>query len=632
MTAGVSPGRPAGSEALADRALRRLARHDPRGRWRRVLLAAVAAQKILTGELRTAGFWLRMSLASPYSQHKLTGRSSVPVTRPSPIRPQYLKSVAKLAQYSFPAWDDSICVVGFGVNDVVGALERAGYTHVAGIELAEQETVAALRSCDSTYRTVIVLDLVEQLDPSELDSVLVQLHRITSEFVVASIPTYPEALFPIADVREPPRVLETRDWWDRTFTRRGFEPCRAPMEDLLPLSPALYRTAGSQLGLPQSDPHTAPESAPSHNSADLPHPQTEQRQQTRALFVLPPQENAFLWVVRELVDQLQALSFPARMDDSGRAEREPYGGGTTRVTWAHFWPAYRRLAQQVEPEFEVFVSNFYLERQGELSGWLAEMCERPSLKLPPSHFAKGVLLRLGVPDEKIVVLPHGYSPEFAATPEPLPLPTRKSFRFLAVVNSYDPYLYGLDLLMQPYRQAFGPGDDVCLVVKDYGRTSELTRSLLGGADGPEVLYYANFLPKPELASFYAAHSALVAPYRGEGFGMKILDAAAIGLPLVMPHFGGPIDYCLEKWIEPVSYQLVPVGRCLETEAFDWREDLTWCEPDVGDLAARMRRVYENPEEPRERAAQLRQHVLDNFSWRSAAQTLIRALQEQGAAR
>ena len=160
----------------------------------------------------------------------------------------------------------------------------------------------------------------------------------------------------------------------------------------------------------------------------------------------------------------------------------------------------------------------------------------------------------------------------------------------------------------------------------------MTRSLLGGADGLEILYYANFLPKPELASFYAAHSAFVAPYRGEGFGMKILDAAAIGLPLIMPHFGGPVDYCPEKWIEPVSYQLVPVGRCLETEAFDWKEDLTWCELDIDDLAARMRHVFESPEEPREKAAQLRQHVLGNFSWRSTAQLLIRTLEQSGAAR
>ena len=616
---------------LADRALRRLARHDPRGRWRRAVFAAVAAQKLPRGERRTARSWLHMSLASRNSREKRVGRSSPAGAHPSPIRPQYLKSVAKLAQYSFPAWDDSICAVGFGVNDIVRALERAGYIHVAGMELAEEQTVAALRSCDSTYRTVIVLDLLEHLGPGELDLVLAQLHRVTGEFVVASIPTYPHALFPIAEAGEPPVVLETRDWWDRTFARHGFERRRAPMEDLPPLFPALYRRARSQTGSPQGHPHAAPNRATAHDSADLSHSRREQQQKPRALFLMPRQENALLWVARELADQLQALSFPARIDDWGAVKHEPSGGAAPRITWAHFWPAYRRLAQQVQPDFELFVSNFYLERRGRLSDWLAELCDRPSLKLAPSHFAKDVLLRLGVADEKIVVLPHGYSPEFKATPEPLPLPTRKSFRFLAVVNSYDPYRYGLDLLMQAYGRAFTPGDDVCLVVKDYGRTSELTRSLLGGADGLEVLYYANFLPKPELASFYAAHSAFVAPYRGEGFGMKILDAAAIGLPLIMPHFGGPVDYCPEKWIEPVSYQLVPVGRCLETEAFDWKEDLTWCEPDIDDLAARMRHVFESPEEPREKATQLRQHVLDNFSWRSAAQILIRTLEQSGAA-
>jgi len=37
----------------------------------------------------------------------------------------------------------------------------------------------------------------------------------------------------------------------------------------------------------------------------------------------------------------------------------------------------------------------------------------------------------------------------------------------------------------------------------------------------------------------------------------------------------------------------------------------------------MRHVYENAAEAASRAAQLRESVIENFSWRSAARTLIR---------
>jgi glycosyltransferase involved in cell wall biosynthesis len=163
------------------------------------------------------------------------------------------------------------------------------------------------------------------------------------------------------------------------------------------------------------------------------------------------------------------------------------------------------------------------------------------------------------------------------------------------------------------------------VIKDYGATSGLMRTFLKQEQGPEVLYYANFLSKDDLAAFYAAASVFVAPFRGEGFGIKIIDAAAMGLPLIVPLFGGPADYCLPGLVQPVQYRLQPVGRCLETDELRWNEQLIWCEPDTDDLAAQMRHVYQNQEEARRRASRLREHVLERFSWRAAAQALIRCM-------
>lgn len=128
--------------------------------------------------------------------------------------------------------------------------------------------------------------------------------------------------------------------------------------------------------------------------------------------------------------------------------------------------------------------------------------------------------------------------------------------------------------MAAYQKAFRADDDACLVVKDYGVTSEATKALLNQTEGPEVLYYANFMPKDDLAALYASASAFAAPFRGEGFGMKIIDAAVAGLPLILPIYGGPRDYCPPDLVYVTEHTPQPVGLCLETDELTWNEDLT----------------------------------------------------------
>jgi glycosyltransferase involved in cell wall biosynthesis len=342
----------------------------------------------------------------------------------------------------------------------------------------------------------------------------------------------------------------------------------------------------------------------------------------RTVFVMPEIENAFRWVTESLAEALTMLGHPAWVvpPDSSRV---PSGAtGPKRIGWAHYWPAYREAAAREQPGYEVFVTNFEMTPRGHLTPWVSELCARPSIKLAVSNFCRDVLLGLGVPEDRVHVIPHGYSPEFAARVRPLPLATRKSFRFLAVVNSHDPYRYGTDILLDAYREAFRENDDVCLVIKDYGANAAATQSWFDDGGGPEILYYANFLEKPELAAFYAACSAFAAPFRGEGFGMKILDAAVAGLPLIVPLYGGPLDYCVPELVQPVAFERRPVGKCLDTDQIEWKEEIAWCEPSADDLAARMRWVYENQGAAAEKAARLRPIAIEQFSWEAAARKLL----------
>ena len=50
---------------------------------------------------------------------------------------------------------------------------------------------------------------------------------------------------------------------------------------------------------------------------------------------------------------------------------------------------------------------------------------------------------------------------------------------------------------------------------------------------PEVLYLTDDLSEQEMARLYRSCHCLVHPYRGEGFGLPVAEAAACGLPVIV---------------------------------------------------------------------------------------------------
>lgn len=213
----------------------------------------------------------------------------------------------------------------------------------------------------------------------------------------------------------------------------------------------------------------------------------------------------------------------------------------------------------------------------------------------PSRFVAQSFEISGVEPDRLAVIPNGIDPEcLRPAGEVYPLSTAKAFRFLFVGGLLS--RKGVDLLLEAYAQAFDSDDDVCLVIKAFGNDGQYALqsfqqrldALRRQPRSPELLLIEDDLSPQDLAALYRACNVYVHPYRGEGFGMPILEAMACGLPVMVPNAGPAPEFC-----PPAAGWFIPTRVRFEASRDVQGLGLAvgppyYAEPDVPSLAAYMR--------------------------------------------
>src|SRR5258708_4140835 len=98
-------------------------------------------------------------------------------------------------------------------------------------------------------------------------------------------------------------------------------------------------------------------------------------------------------------------------------------------------------------------------------------------------------------------------------------------------------------------RAFGPGDDVALILKDNLEIAsyrsgwpERLRALAARTDIPPIRYVDTAYRDADMARLFRTATALVHPYRGEGVALPVLEAMACGTPVVVTRGGATDDF------------------------------------------------------------------------------------------
>ncbi|HEY1727567.1 MAG TPA: methyltransferase domain-containing protein [Candidatus Baltobacteraceae bacterium] len=291
-----------------------------------------------------------------------------------------------------------------------------------------------------------------------------------------------------------------------------------------------------------------------------------------------------------------------------------------------------------DPSFERPPTERYVQIQpweyGALPArWVSAMRQSVDEVWCPSNYVRDLYLAAGFDPANVLVVPNGVDPDIFSPGEPggYDLGTKKSFKFLFIGGTLE--RKGIDVLLDAYLAAFRPDDDVTLIVKDFGlggfyrmvTQREKIFAAQRQPGSPEIVYNDRDLTMAELIALYRSCDCLAFPYRGEGFGMPILEAMACGLPVIVTA-GGAADDFLD---DSTAYRIPARRRSIGDRVYDVKlcAEGWLLEPDRMALAQRMRHLYEHRDEGREVGARASARARTEFTWQRAADRVVSRVRE-----
>jgi hypothetical protein len=146
----------------------------------------------------------------------------------------------------------------------------------------------------------------------------------------------------------------------------------------------------------------------------------------------------------------------------------------------------------------------------------------------------------------------------------------------------------------------------------YGNCLSELKKAQSDRHAPEIVSVDRFLTDGQMPSLYTSCHCLIAPYRGEGFGLPILEAMACGLPAIVP-IGGATD----------DFVTVKTGFLLNAEERESRHDWKLAGPCLelnvrtSEIRKTMREAFETRQRTREMGMRAAKYVSTHYPWARA---------------
>lgn len=184
---------------------------------------------------------------------------------------------------------------------------------------------------------------------------------------------------------------------------------------------------------------------------------------------------------------------------------------------------------------------------------------------------------------------------------------------------------GTDLLIKAFDEEF-KDEDVKLLLKisTFWQAVDplfYQRAVIGilGHPNEKIMINDKCISEEELVKYYQKSDCFVAPTRGEGFGLTILNSLACGCPVIVSNDinSGHMDFC--KGNPGVLFIKCPTVKQGDPKFFCQGNMLA--EPDLNDLKKQMRWAYENRSKLIEMGKEGSEFVKD-FTWENTSKKIV----------
>jgi phosphatidylinositol alpha-1,6-mannosyltransferase len=230
--------------------------------------------------------------------------------------------------------------------------------------------------------------------------------------------------------------------------------------------------------------------------------------------------------------------------------------------------------------------------------------------LAVSEYTRQALIRLGVPKDKVAVIPNGVDVELFRPRE----------RSTSLVQRYD--LQGKKVILTLARLVARKGQDQVIralpeviekvpsavyLLVGQGPDESRLRDLVDSLGLSEQVIFAGYVPDEQLVDHYSLADLYIMASREiaaggdvEGFGITFLEAGACGLPVIGGRSGGVPDAVLEG----------QTGLLVDPE-------------DSGEIAGALIRILSDEDLARKMGERGRRRAVQAFQWRHMAERCLR---------
>ncbi|MDD2266037.1 glycosyltransferase family 4 protein [Sulfuricurvum sp.] len=209
-------------------------------------------------------------------------------------------------------------------------------------------------------------------------------------------------------------------------------------------------------------------------------------------------------------------------------------------------------------------------------------------------------------------------------PEPLGFDLPEGIKLLHISSCFP--RKGVDVLIAALEEV---GVPLTLVVKTFPNPHNTLRADLlrwGWENTAHDLYIRadkrvmiieNDLSMAQVRTLYGTCDCLVAPSRGEGFGLPMAEAMLLNLPVITTGYGGQSDFCTADTAWTVGYTLAPADTHMGLAGS------LWADPDKDDLSRQIMAVLQlSTDEKRRKTDAARTLIETRYTWAAVAQKMV----------